>query len=675
MRIILISSITGFYFLLPVCRAQQVPALPEEQLESLVANEQEGIEDDQYILALEQFRKQPIDLNKADMESLKLLGVFTELQLENFISYRQLLGSFIDKYELQAIPGWDLVTIKKILPYITVNSMVDYYDEISKRLRRGDHSILLRCAQQFPEASGFRETDPASRYQGSPQSLFFRYRYTFKNLLQYGFTGDKDAGERFLGGAQKHGFDFSSFHFFARGLGIIKAIALGDFTINMGQGLIQWQGLAFRKSAEVMSVKRQSPVIRPYTSAGEFYFFRGAGITFQAGKLESTLFASYRKPDANLFTDTITRRENISSFLTAGLHRTLRENENRYNTGQSTAGINLTYRLKKWDLGVNMVYYHFSNDILKRDEPYNLYAIKGNQWYNSSIHYSYTLKNLHFFGEVASDKNLKKSFLNGMLLSADSHVDVSFLYRHLDKAYQSINGNAFTENTMPSNETGFYSGITIRPGRGLKLDAYADLFQFPWLKYSVDAPSHGSDFLIQLSYSPSRQVEMYSRFRVKTKQSNGEHDGGYLFLTPTIKCNWRTHISYRIHPDFTIRNRVEICWYNQGASDEQEGFLTYLDILYKPMMKPWSLVGRVQYFDADGYESGIYAYENDVLYTYSVPSFSDQGYRYYINISYDLTRQLSFWVRWSQTIYNNTVIGSKRTEKKSEGKLQIRWIF
>jgi hypothetical protein len=58
-------------------------------------------------------------------------------------------------------------------------------------------------------------------------------------------------------------------------------LALGDYTVNLGQGLIQWQGLAFGKSAEVTSIKRQSAVLQPYRSAGEFYFYRGAGITLQ----------------------------------------------------------------------------------------------------------------------------------------------------------------------------------------------------------------------------------------------------------------------------------------------------------------------------------------------------------------------------------------------------------
>ena len=60
--------------------------------------------------------------------------------------------------------------------------------------------------------------------------------FAYKNLLQFGVVGDKDAGEQFFSGAQNLGFDFYSIHLFARNVGRIKALALGDFTVNMGQG-------------------------------------------------------------------------------------------------------------------------------------------------------------------------------------------------------------------------------------------------------------------------------------------------------------------------------------------------------------------------------------------------------------------------------------------------------
>lgn len=665
----------------PVTFGQEIPLSTEQQLENQTDADQGETEDDSYLQELEQFRKHPVNLNTADADELKQLRIVSDLQIANLIAYRNLFGRLISMYELQAVPAWDVNTIRKLLPFITTATPVSLAEESGKRFRDGEHSLLLRVTQVLERSDGFDKSTPGTKYIGSPQKILLRYRYTYKNLLQFGLVGDKDAGEQFLKGSQKKGFDFYSFHLFARKIGIIQSLALGDFSVNMGQGLVQWQGLAFKKSVDVMGVKRQSAVLRPYSSAGEFYFHRGAGITIRKGRVEATAFASFRKLSANFVADTVNNEDFISSFLTSGYHRTSSENADRNNLTQTVFGGNTIYRSSTWHVGLNGIYYNFSLPVQKREEPYNLYAISGKNWYNFSVDYSYTHKNLHLFGEAAADKNFNKAFINGLLVSVDPRVDISFVQRTISAAYQSINGNAFTESTYPNNETGFYAGISIRPAIGWRIDAYGDIYKFPWLKYLVDAPSHGKDFLAQLTYTPNKQVEIYSRFRSETKQSNQSDNITVTnFLVSIPKKNWRTQVSYKVSTALTLRNRIELLWYDNKEANAEKGFLTFLDFLYKPLLTPYSAVLRLQYFETDSYDSRIYAYENDVLYSYSIPAFYDKGFRYYFTLNYDLGKRISFWLRWAQTIYRDkTAVGSGLDEikgnKKSEIKLQGRWIF
>lgn len=677
---------------------QEIPISTEQQLENLTDADQAETEDDTFLQELENFRRNPINLNTSDADELKQLRLVTDLQIANLISYRNLFGKFISIYELQAIPAWDLNTIRKILPFVSTVVSVSISEETRKRFSEGEHSLVLRLSQVLEKSNGFNKSVSGTKYTGSPQRVFFRYRYTFKNLLQFGLTGDKDAGEQFLKGAQNKGFDFYSFHLFARKIGIIQTLAIGDFSVNMGQGLIQWQGLAFKKSVDILGIKRQSAVLRPYSSAGEFYFHRGAGITIRKGRIESTAFASIRKLGGNFVADTINNEDFISSFLTSGYHRTKSEIEDRNNLTQTAFGANIIYRASNWQVGVNGIYYNFSLPIVKRNEPYNLYAISGKQWYNFSVDYSYTYKNLHFFGEAAADKKLNKAFVNGLLVSVDPRVDISVVQRTISKGFQSINGNAYTENTFPTNEIGFYAGVTIRPVIGWRIDAYGDIYKFPWLKYLVDAPSHGKDYLVQFTYTPNRQVEIYSRFRNETKQSNqsdplpgGVGVGNTVtnFLATIARQSWRTQVLYKINPAIGLRSRIELLWYDKKARpddpfgrgvNKENGFLTFFDFIYKPLLKPLSGVIRLQYFETNDYNSRIYAYENDVLYSFSIPAFFDKGFRYYLNLNYDLSKKISLWLRWAQTIYQNrSSVGSGLDEipgnKRSEAKIQVRWIF
>ena len=660
---------------------QEIPPATEEKLENLTDAQQEEINDDSYLQQLEHFKKHPLNLNIADANELKELIFLNDLQIDNLISYRNLLGKLISIYELQSIPAWDVGIIKKILPYVTVSNAVSAAEDLKTRFKAGDQSMLFRYSEILEKSKGFDNTTSGTKYLGSRERLFFRYRYQYKNLLQFGIVGDKDAGEQFFKGVQKHGFDFYSFHVFVRKIGKIQALALGDFTVNMGQGLIQWQSLAFSKSADVMDVKRQSAILRPYSSSGEVYFHRGAGVTMKFGKVEATAFASIRKLSANFVADTVNREDFISSFQNSGYHRTQSEIDDRNNLRQFAFGGNLTYRQRSWHISINGVAYNFSLPLVKRDEPYNLFAIGGKSWSNLSVDYSYTHNNFHFFGETAIDKNFNKATINGLLVSVDPRVDLSIVQRAIDKKYQSVYGNAFTENTYPTNEDGIYAGVSIRPLAGWRLDMFADFYRFPWLKYLVDAPSYGKDFLAQITFTPNKQLEIYSRFKNKSKEINQSGNiavTNYLVMIP--KQDWRTQINYRINSVITLRERIEMLWYDEKGGNRENGFLSFFDLLYRPLLKPYSGNIRLQYFETDGYNSRIYAYENDVLYGYSIPAFFNKGYRYYINMNYDLRRNLSFWLRWAQTIYSDqNSIGSGLDEiaddHRSEITIEGRWQF
>src|SRR5690606_32199093 len=118
--------------------------------------------------------------------------------------------------------------------------------------------------------------------------------------------------------------------------------------------------------------------------------------------------------------------------------------------------------------------YNFEHAISKADYLYNKYTLSGTKSGNYSIDYSYTFKNMHFFGEAAVDEDLDKAFINGLLINTDERVSMGFLYRNISRGYQSLYTNAFTENTFPTNESGLYSGITITPIDFIRVDAYAD---------------------------------------------------------------------------------------------------------------------------------------------------------------------------------------------------------
>ena len=258
--------------------------------------------DDSYEMDLTEFARHPMNLNTATADDLIQLHMLNILQIRNFISYRKLLGSLLSVHELQAVPGWDLETIRHLIPYIRVGRDESVYSALKERWKGGNASILLRAGQVLEKSKGFEKPSgpDASYYEGSAQHFFVRYNYNYKQLLSYGFSGEKDAGEPFFRSAQRYGFDFYSFHFFLQRAGIIRSLAIGDFTVNMGQGLIQWQTFSTTKSSQAMAIKREAECIRPYHAAGEFNFHRGAAISLQKGKWQTNMFIASQRISTNL---------------------------------------------------------------------------------------------------------------------------------------------------------------------------------------------------------------------------------------------------------------------------------------------------------------------------------------------------------------------------------------
>ncbi len=686
-----VLSFSVFLFLMgnpETAKAQEIldepPAIVEQQLEDLTeGNEDMETEDDGYLQEMQHFLKEPINLNYADAGLLQELKLLNGLQINNLLSYRKLLGNFLTVYELQAVPGWNLDVIRRIRPFVTVAEKTAVFQTLNKRFKNGNSTLLFRAAQTLEKSKGYLlDRNTANNfYPGSSDKILLRYKYKSGNGLQYGFTAEKDAGEQFFRGAQKNGFDFYSAHFFIRDIGIIKSLAIGDFSVNMGQGLIQWQSLAFGKGAEITNTKRQSEVLKPYNSAGEIVFNRGVGITLKKKNLEATGFVSYRKIDAGFETDTSNIIDHVSSLHTSGYHRTTNEIDGKGVQSQLSFGGNVSFSNEKFHFGMNAIHYDFEHSIIKADYLYNKFGLSGKSAGNYSVDYSYTYKNVHFFGEAAMDKDLDKAFINGLLINADANVAMTFLYRNISRGYQALYANAFTENTSPTNESGFYSGVTVTPTSVIRIDAYADFYHFPWLKYRVDAPTSGRGYMLQFTYQPNKQVQLTSRFRYEKKPINFNPDNA--FLNPVVarpKKNLRTEFQYKIDSRFTLRSRVELLVFDEKNDFRQNGYLAFIQLNYTPPLKSFSANTRLAYFETDGYDSRLYAFENDVLYGYSIPVFFDKGYRYYVNTHYKLSRKLSFWIRFAQTIYSDkTTIGSGldaiKGNKKSEIKLQGIYSF
>jgi hypothetical protein len=638
----------------------------------------------------------PLNLNTATTEDLYGLGLLDNYQIGRFLDYRDEFGEIFSIYELSYIDGWNASTAQLIDPFVVIEPDPQREKITTKKLLKyGKNEFVFRYQSILEEQEGFSpiseeelEENPNARYLGSSARLYARYRYRYGDRISFGFTMEKDPGEEFFRGTQKQGFDFYSGHLFLKDFGTIKRLAIGDFQAQFGQGLTFWSGLGFnRKSSFALSTAQIGSGIGPYTSINENLFLRGGGTTLNFGDFDFSVFYSGKGIDGNLADlepDSAFLGEPatiVTSFQQSGFHRTPSELEDKRSIFQQHIGGNISYNTRQFHLGFTAVRMSLDGEIQRNTDTYSQFRFSGNENSAVGIDYMWKFRNLFFFGETTRSQNGAFATVNGLNVNLNPRLSLNLTQRYYARDFQPVASVGFGEGSTVENESGIYFGVEFRPFKKWKLNAYIDQFKFPWLRYQTDAPSSGTDFLAQLDYQPSGNVSFYIRYRDRLRQINSRQE--VTAVSPLVdqkRKYLRFHISYRANRRVKFRSRLEFSEYKRGAEPLERGFVLYQDVIYQFAQAPLRLTFRYALFDTDSYDARIYAYENDVLYFFSVPAYSGRGSRVVAMAKYDLGRNIDIWLRWAQFYYTDReTIGSGRDEifgnTRSEIKAQVRFKF
>ncbi len=696
-----------------------------EQVERLAEDSDDDIDYEDLLENYIFFSENPVNLNSEETMRLVELRLLSVFQFEELQQYRRYYGDFLFLEELEMVEGFDEQTLAIIRPLVCINR-VQNKDKLTfnKLARYGKHQIVGRYEQILERQQGYMPIDdsallvkPNSRYLGSPQKLQFKYTYNYRNKIRAGFVLEKDAGEMFytdkvsdtlqklLGSQYRRGFDFVGFHLYAKDLGIVKAAVLGDYQLSYGQGLTLWSGMSFGKAGAGSSVMKQGRGITPKSSASEYAFMRGTAVTLGGGPFSGTLFYSNRWVDANVsVADTLeSEAEFVSSLQETGYHRTIGELQDRHAIRQQVIGGHLAYAIAHFEVGYTAHHTWLSVPLELKPSHYNQFYFQGQSLTNQGVDFKYVKGKYAVFGEVAMSYNHKVEVpelverptqaqtalrqaqgpvfagLVGLTVKPAGYLNFTVMYRGYGKAYQNLMSNAFGEGSRNQGQRGIYLGVEAAPAPYWNILAYVDQFQYTWLTSQVNAPSRGHDYYLRISHSFNRRTQAYLQFRSKTKMKNSTDAFVYshypIFYT---KNAVRFNINYQLGWDIHCSNKAEYAHYRNDDGSNEHGYFLCQDIAYKPENKPYSLAFRYAIFDAQDYNARIYAYENDVLYSFSVPALYGKGMRIYLLGKVKLFNALTLYARIGRTIYSDRdEIGSGLTliegNHKTDLKVEAIW--
>ena len=617
--------------------------------------------------------QEPVNLNSATREQLEQFPFLSDIQIEHLLAYIYIHGQMETIYELQLVEELDRQTIQYLLPFVCIKAINNepafrWKTMLKDAGRYGKNEVLTRLDIPFYKRKGYEHT-----YLGPSVYNSVKYTFRYRDQLYAGGVAEKDAGEPFAALHNRYGYDYYSFYLLLQNCGRLKSLAVGNYRLSFGQGLVMSTDYLMGKTIYASSFNNRSTGIKRHSSTDEYNYFRGVATTVALTKrLSVSAFYSHRNMDG-----VVTDGE-ITSVYKTGLHRSRKEADKKNLLTSQLTGGNVSYQQNHIRLGITGVYYVFNRPYEPELTGYSKYNIHGNHFYNLGIDYAYRWRRFSFQGETAIGKQGWAS-LNRLQYSPVQDIQFMLIHRFYSYDYWAMYAHSFGEGSTVQNEQGYYVGLETTPFSHWRFFVSFDLFSFPWKKYRINKPSRGTDGLIQATFTPRTNLSMYLKYRYKQKERDLAGSKGTLTL-PIFHHQLRYRLNYSLNDVFSSRTTLD---YNHFHSQDRAATKGYQVTQMISSQLPWTrLFADVQgsYFCTDDYDSRVYVSEKGLLYTFYTPSFQGRGFRCAVRLRYELNKHWLFITKFGETIYlNRNEIGSGNDliygNKKADIQMQLRIKF
>ena len=617
--------------------------------------------------------QEPVNLNSATREQLEQFPFLSDIQIEHLLAYIYIHGQMETIYELQLVEELDRQTILYLLPFVCIKAINNepafrWKTMLKDAGRYGKNEVLTRLDIPFYKRKGYEHT-----YLGPSVYNSVKYTFRYRDQLYAGGVAEKDAGEPFAALHNSYGYDYYSFYLLLQNCGRLKSLAVGNYRLSFGQGLVMSTDYLMGKTIYASSFNNRSTGIKRHSSTDEYNYFRGVATTVALTKrLSVSAFYSHRNMDG-----VVTDGE-ITSVYKTGLHRSRKEADKKNLLTSQLTGGNVSYQQNHIRLGITGVYYVFNRPYEPELTGYSKYNIHGNHFYNLGIDYAYRWRRFSFQGETAIGKQGWAS-LNRLQYSPVQDIQFMLIHRFYSYDYWAMYAHSFGEGSTVQNEQGYYVGLETTPFSHWRFFVSFDLFSFPWKKYRINKPSRGTDGLIQATFTPRTNLSMYLKYRYKQKERDLTGSKGTLTL-PIFHHQLRYRLNYSLNDVFSSRTTLD---YNHFHSQDRAATKGYQVTQMISSQLPWTrLFADVQgsYFCTDDYDSRVYVSEKGLLYTFYTPSFQGRGFRCAVRLRYELNKHWLFITKFGETIYlNRNEIGSGNDliygNKKADIQMQLRIKF
>ena len=545
---------------------------------------------------LQDIAAHPLNINTATADELKQLRFLTNNQVDALLLYVH-HHPMESLSELRLIPELKDYEVRNLQPFVYAGKAEKdeplYIREVFSKAR---HEIMLRTDGRYME-------DPFRDKQTDPVYAQLKYNFNYHNRVQAGLSLRRPTG----GGASSLLYGG---YLQLKKIKCIETLVAGNFQVQFGQGLVSAYPFHTGKSFYVLNAASSPEGLRKY-STPDGGGMTGAGATLRFGKTDVSAWYSFNNEN-----DSIRRH---------------------------TVGANVSVRLKNWKFGATITDKIFSDSVSYyfAKAAYNQRYFRGNNQFIAGADMRCKYGMAEVFAEAAAAQNAGSwgyGVVAGTVLDPLPDVGLTLLYRYYSPYFDNSDSYAFSETSRLNDENGLYAGVEVKSLKNWIFSASGDVFYFSGIKYGIPySPSWGYDAALETMYIPSARWQGSLRLRAREKGRKS-----------TYSLRWRMRYT---DGGWQVQPTVEA---NMAADRESSlgyGISFYQDVRYVFSSVPLSLSLRVQGFYVPSWDNRIYAYESDVLYGYSNNALYGEGGRAYINLKWQIIKQLAMYLRVSETIY------------------------
>jgi hypothetical protein len=642
----------------PVSLTGQEPGMDAISLlaEELAVNDTDPETLSRLVDRLQELVDNPVMINTGEKAEISRLFFLSDMQVDAIVSYIFTTGQILSVYEIGSIPGFDKATADRMRPFISLADIALA------------HTKAKRCSNSILSNLIIKPGEKDTTSPGSMLKSLSRYRFD-SGRFSAGLTAEKDAGEQFLTGSPPLP-DFLSVSASYSGEKYLDRIIIGDYSARFGQGISVNSGFSTALSLSSQGYTPARDEIEPYTSTDENRFFRGVAAEFTVNKLGFSMFISRDNKDASigLSSDSVTRI--VKNLYTSGLHDTPSSLAKKDALSLTTVGINAVYNLKPVRIGIlwtgNRFGLPFSKDAA---DPRELYKFEGRNNSTLSAYYTGQAGRFLFSGELALNDPANISAVQGITGRLSERLTVNFLYRYYAPGFTTFTGKGPGYSSSSSNENGLMGNFSLEAFEHFFISGGVDICRFPWLKPGYSNPSLTRKSEIKIRYLPSRELNLDFSVDTRYSTAEGSEENQVPRADTSRSVRFRSLATYSFARDLSLATRFD---YKITGPSGGRGALLAQDVIFSIARLPMKFWLRYSIFNVDSWDSRLYIYENDLLYSYSVPAFSGKGTRFYMLARWDINNKTSLRIKYAVTSMSGDDPGNEDT---NELRLQFMMSF